>query len=88
MEAGLPVICTDYSLWKDIIDRYDCGICVKPGSVDEIRSAIEYIVSDRARAFRMGQNGRRAVLEEFNWSSEERKYLDVFKRIQRKGRAA
>ncbi|RPI71673.1 MAG: glycosyltransferase, partial [Geobacteraceae bacterium] len=33
MEAGLPIICTDYDLWKDIVDRYKCGICVKPGDV-------------------------------------------------------
>jgi glycosyltransferase involved in cell wall biosynthesis len=83
MEAGLPLICTDYTLWQDIVDRYECGVCVSPGSVEEIRAAIAYVVSDRARAFRMGQNGRRAVLEEFNWTSEERKYLAVFQRIGR-----
>jgi glycosyltransferase involved in cell wall biosynthesis len=83
MEAGLPVICTDYTLWRDIVERYECGICVRPGNVGDIRDAIEYIVSDRNRAFRMGQNGRRAVLEEFNWASEERKYLDVFARLDR-----
>jgi glycosyltransferase involved in cell wall biosynthesis len=80
MEAGLPLICTDYDLWRDIVDRYQCGVCVRPGAVDEIRAAIEYVLSDRARAFAMGQNGRRAVLEEFNWTSEERKYLAVFER--------
>jgi glycosyltransferase involved in cell wall biosynthesis len=88
MEAGLPVICTDYTLWRDIIERYDCGVCVAPGSVAELRSAIEYVVADRARAYRMGQNGRRAVLEEFNWASEERKYLAVFGRLDTKRPAA
>lgn len=78
MEAGLPIICTDYTLWRDIVDRYDCGICVEPGSVEGIRSAIAELTGDRARAYRMGQNGRRAVLEEYNWASEERKYLRVY----------
>lgn len=82
MEAGLPLICTDYDLWRDIIDRWKCGVYVKPGSVAEIRRAIEYVVSDRKRAYEMGQNGRRAVLEEFNWTTEERKYLAVFDRIR------
>lgn len=86
MEAGLPVICTDYTLWRDIIDRYHCGVYVTPGSVEELRSAIQYIASDRGRAYEMGQNGRRAVLTEFNWSSEEQKYLDVFKGIDMKRR--
>lgn len=87
MEAGLPVICTDYTLWREIVERYECGVCVAPGSADEIRAAIEYIISDRDRAFRMGQNGRRAVLEEFNWGSEERKYLAVFERLKTARRA-
>lgn len=83
MEAGIPLICTDYDLWRDIVDRYECGVCVRPGSLEDIRAAIEYVTSDRARAFRMGQNGRRAVLEEFNWPTEERKYLGVFETIAR-----
>lgn len=78
MEAGLPFICTDYVLWQDIVDRYDCGICVRPGSVEEIVAAIDCLIKDKARAFQMGQNGRRAVLEEFNWSSEEAKYVALF----------
>ncbi|MHB1163471.1 MAG: glycosyltransferase [Minisyncoccota bacterium] len=81
MEAGLPLICTDFTLWQDIVRRYDCGICVRPGNVADISAAIRLVTTDRRRAFEMGQNGRRAVLEEFNWAPEERKYLDVFDRI-------
>ena len=79
MEAGLPFICTDYVLWKDIVDRYDCGVCVPPGDPDAIVRAIDHLLQDRDRAYGMGQNGRRAVLEEFNWSSEEKKYVDLFR---------
>lgn len=85
MEAGLPFICTDYVLWKDIVDRYDCGICVAPGRSDEIAAAIERLLQDKDMAFRMGQNGRRAVLEEFNWSSEEKKYVELFRSLAPQG---
>lgn len=81
MEAGIPFICTDYQLWQDIVERYDCGICVPPGDVAAISNAIEYLVSDKARAYRMGQNGRRAIIEEFNWSSEEKKYVELFNKL-------
>lgn len=81
LEAGLPVICTDYTLWREIVERYECGICVPPNSVGHIRAAIDTLVNDPALAYRMGQNGRRAVLEEFNWGSEERKYVAVFDRL-------
>lgn len=81
MEAGLPFIATDYTLWKDIVDRYDCGVCVAPGRPDEIAEAIRFMLTDPDRAYRMGQNGRRAVLEEFNWGSEEKKYVSMFRRL-------
>lgn len=81
MEAGIPFIATDYLLWKDIVDRYECGICVTPGRSDEIAAAIEFLLNDRERAYWMGQNGRRAVFDEFNWASEEKKYVGLFRRL-------
>ena len=81
MEAGLPIICTDYDLWKDIVDRYECGICVKPGDIPGLRRAMSTIMEDRKAAFQMGINGRRAVEKEFNWSSEEAKYCKMFSDI-------
>lgn len=81
MEAGLPFICTDYTLWKGIVDRYDCGVSVPPNDPDATAEALEFLLGDVDRAYRMGQNGRRAVLEEFNWGTEEAKYLALFHRL-------
>ena len=30
MYAGLPLLCTDFILWKEIIEKEQCGICVNP----------------------------------------------------------
>jgi glycosyltransferase involved in cell wall biosynthesis len=79
MEACLPYICTDYILWKEIVEKHDCGICVEPGNTAQIQSAIEYLLNNPDRAYEMGQNGRRAVQEEFNWQSQELVYIQLFK---------
>jgi len=55
MEAGLPFICTDYILWKEIVDTYKCGLCVEPGNVEQIRNAIHYLVDHPKIAFEMGK---------------------------------
>jgi glycosyltransferase involved in cell wall biosynthesis len=81
MEAGLPIICTDYELWQDIVNRHQCGYCVKPGDTEALRDAMHSIMTDKKLAFKMGQNGRRAVEDEFNWKFEEVKYCDLFRKL-------
>ncbi len=78
MEAGLPIICTDYILWQEIIEEYKCGVCVKPGDIESIASAINLINNDRDLATKMGNNSRKAAIEKFNWKTEKQKYVKVF----------
>lgn len=82
MEAKLPVICTNYTLWKEIIDEYGCGIYVDPNNVNEIRKAIEYIINNPEEANRMGENGRRAVLEKYNWDLQEEELYNLYCNIK------
>jgi len=84
MMSGLPVICTDFALWQDIIDRYQCGLCIDPTRADEIIGAIKRLEDDPQEARRMGQNGRRAVEQEFNWGTQEAKLLELYEDISRK----
>lgn len=82
MLCGLPVICTDYKLWKEmIIDKYRCGICVEPGNVEQIKVAMQWILDHPEEAEEMGQRGREAVLAEFNWEKDLDKYFGYYKQI-------
>lgn len=81
MMAGLPVICTNFVLWKEFIDKYDCGFCVNPKSVKDICAAIRYLYENPDRAREMGLNGRRAIKQEFNWQNEKNKLAALYERI-------
>jgi len=81
MLAGLPVVCTNFVRWREFVDRYHCGICVDPENVDEIAQAICYLLDHPEEARRMGENGRRAVKEEFNWGVEEKNLLALYQEI-------
>ncbi len=81
MLAGLPVVCTDFVLWREFVDRYHCGICVDPQDADAIASAVWYLLDHPEEARQMGENGRRAVKEEFNWNVEERKLLALYEEV-------
>jgi len=83
MYFGLPVICTDFLLWKAFIDKYNCGICVNPHNIHEIRQAIIYLSNNVHEAFLMGQNGRNAIINEYNWGTQEKIYLDTFSSLMK-----
>lgn len=71
MMAGLPIIMTDYEVYKEIFAHYDCGICVDSYDLKAIADAINYLVAHPERAAEMGRNGQRAVREKYNWSVQE-----------------
>lgn len=81
MEAGLPVLLPDLLLYREIVNKYHCGICVDPNDVSSIESAIRYLVEHKQEAYEMGQNGRRAVIEEFNWDNEAKKMITIISNI-------
>jgi glycosyltransferase involved in cell wall biosynthesis len=83
MSSGLPVIASHYPLWKRIIEGHDCGICVDPENSQAISEAIDYLVEYPERASDMGKNGRKAVQEHFNWETEQKKLVTLYKNLQK-----
>lgn len=81
MLAGLPVICTDFILWKEVVEGNDCGICVNANDTQAVAAAIRRLLDDPAEARRMGENGRRAVITTYNWSVEEAKLLNLYRKV-------
>jgi len=79
MSAGLPVIASNFSLWREIIEGNECGICVDPLNPKAIGDAIQYLVDSPQKAEQMGKNGRKAVEQKYNWSMEEKKLLTLYK---------
>ena len=81
MIAGIPVISSNIPLWQTIIDENKCGICVNPFDIKEIAQAIEFLVSNPKEAKKMGENGRIAIQEKYNWSIEEKKLFRVYHQL-------
>ncbi len=81
MEAAVPVILAKVPLYEQMVEKYHCGICVHPHSVEDFKSAIEYLLTHKKEAYEMGQNGRRAVIEEFSWDSQSKNYLDIIDQL-------
>ncbi len=81
MEAGVPVILSKVPLYEKMVEKYHCGICINPHSVEDFKAAIGYLLTHKQEAYEMGQNGRKAVLEEYSWDSQYKKYLGVIEKL-------
>lgn len=79
--AGLPVILSDTPSARELLSRYDCGVCVDPDDIDAIARAIRALLDDPERAARMGAEGYKAVTETYNWSQEEKKLLALYREV-------
>ena len=81
MSAGIPVIASDFPLWRSIIEESKCGLLVDPLDTKAIAEAIELLLRDSALAEEMGARGREAVEQRFNWSVEEQNLLSFYSSI-------
>ncbi|HSW02149.1 MAG TPA: glycosyltransferase family 4 protein [Sedimentisphaerales bacterium] len=78
MLVGLPVIASDFPLYREVVEPNRCGILVDPSKPEEIAGAMEYLIEHPEEARQMGDNGRRAVFEKYNWEKESERLLQIY----------
>ncbi|MCW3129554.1 MAG: glycosyltransferase family 4 protein [Methanophagales archaeon] len=78
MAAGIPVIASKFPNISKIVKEADCGILVDPTDAEDVADAVVYLVEHPEEAKRMGENGRRAVEERYNWDKMEEKLLKLY----------
>lgn len=81
MAAGVPVVASNFPLWKTIIEEAGCGLLVNPLNPAEIAEAIQWLLENPLEAQRMGEAGKAAISTRLNWLSESanllKQYADV-----------
>lgn len=78
MERGIPVVASNFPLYRQIVMDSKCGLLVNPDNPREIVDAINWLLENPDEAHQMGMNGRKAILERYNWEHEERKLLKLY----------
>lgn len=78
MAIGLPVITSNFTLYKKVVEKYECGLCIEPSSAKELADGIEKLIQDRGLAQKLGQNGIKTATEKFNWLFEKNKLLELY----------
>lgn len=84
MASGLAVICSDFPMWKKLISDNNCGICINPLIPEEIANAINKLSKNPKLTREMGENGKRAIIEKYNWQNEEEKLIHLYNQLLNK----
>lgn len=82
MSSGIPVIASDFPLWRSIVEKSDCGLCVDPLNPIEIAEALDWFFKNPEEARRMGENGRKAVEHIYNWDPEAQKLIQLYHTLE------
>lgn len=82
MSSKLPVVASDLPPARRFMEGLDCGFLVKPDDPQEYAEAIEHLLSHPTQAKRMGENGRRAVEEAYNWKTEAEKLMELYQKLE------
>jgi glycosyltransferase involved in cell wall biosynthesis len=70
MSMELPIITSDIRGIRELIDNKESGILIPPKNPDELANTIEFLLKDKELMSRMGKNGRKKILNDFNIKKE------------------
>ena len=81
MEAGIPIVASDFPFWRKIISESEVGVLANPLNPRDIAKKITWLLKNPKISKKMGENGRRAVKEKYNWDVEVKKLISLYNKI-------
>jgi len=79
MMMGRPAVVSHFPLWQQIVDEAHCGCAVDPLDMDQVTDAVSGILAEPARAARMGDSGRQAVMAKYSWEAEANGMVEFYR---------
>jgi glycosyltransferase involved in cell wall biosynthesis len=81
MSIGLPLIASDFPLYRNVVEQHACGLCVDPLKPSDLALAILRIAGDDALRLQMAKNGVNAAEAHYSWESQEKLVLEVYEKL-------
>lgn len=77
MAAARPFVASDFPYWKQLVERFDCGVFVDSSDPAAIAQALDRLAADPDRVEAMGRRGREAIVEHFTFEGEASRLLEL-----------
>jgi glycosyltransferase involved in cell wall biosynthesis len=82
--SSIPVVCYDVGgCWESVVTG-ETGALVPVGDVKHFIGVLDWMIDDEGYRIKMGERGRRNVLEKYDWSVAVRRILEVYGTIASK----
>lgn len=82
MAAGVPVLASDFPLWRQILESSGTGKCVDPLDAEAIAGAINAMLDEPAEELERTRAAcRQAARDTYNWRNEEAKLISAYAKI-------
>jgi glycosyltransferase involved in cell wall biosynthesis len=77
MACSLPMVMSNFPYWQEIFGQ--CAVFVDPYDPKDIAEKILHLLDNSNEAKKLGDKGRELIEEEYNWETESRKLIDLYK---------
>ncbi|HII03049.1 TPA: glycosyltransferase family 4 protein [Methanosarcinaceae archaeon] len=81
MSMEKPIIVTDCPPLKRIVEETGSGLVIPSGDYNKMAEAVVSLYENPESSKMMGENGKKAVEEKYNWKSEAEKLCALYKKI-------
>lgn len=81
MACGLPVISYHYPAVEGIMTESLCGEMIKPLDLEAVVATLKEWIRDPERRQSLGENGKKAFRENYNWGVCERRLWKVYEEL-------
>lgn len=82
MYLNKPIISTDCTSLKRIITETHTGFIYKNDSYEELFLLLEKLITDRNLLKETDGNGKKAVLEKYNWNIDKKRLIDAYRQLE------
>lgn len=86
ISLGLPVITSDFPIYRDVVEQSECGFCISPYDSDALYEKLSWIIENPGLGRLMGIKGRKSAEKNYNWQQEAGLLLSFYKSLLKSDR--
>ena len=80
LHYGLPIICSDFPLWRRFIEENDCGAVVPPGDAEAVLDVLARW-RERPEVYRAYSQNARAAADQYRWDEMGQRLVQVYRNL-------